>query len=297
MKSPFEPLPTGFNPVLALELAAGSRAVYDLPQYSLQAYLDAKKFRYPGMKYGTVADGMTDSFALWMVIDGVLHIIFRGTRSLKNALEDMDVRMVRPGLREFSIGRPGLKIHQGFHEATMALWQGGLREAVREYMFRVESTDGSASRPYLPYRIVISGHSLGAAEAAVCAAFIYEEFRLHAVGYTFGQPQVGNRAWRAAFEQTFPFWYRMIHSNDIVCRIPRLLWFYVQTKTDMFFEFNDRLFVDLHWWLKLPADIRGLCRHRWLNMEVLLEDHHVQNYCDVLERKWGAGKLGVGSGE
>ena len=39
---------------------------------------------------------------------------------------------------------------------------------------------------------------------------------------------------------------------------------------------------------EFPGDIRRMWRHHWVDFDILLADHGIQQYCELLQRKWGA---------
>jgi hypothetical protein len=273
-----EQLPAGFDPTMAIDMACASRAVYDMPLYPLKSYLDSKLVRDPKLQTFKIGDQRDDTFGMAWLTGGRLFIVFRGTQSLRNALEDMDVSMNRIYDTDINYTQPGIKVHRGFLITMNNLWIDTAK-AVRAYDALPEDEKNG---------IIISGHSLAAAQSAICAAFIWSRFKITATGYTFGQPQVGNRAWRKFFNSRFPNWYRMVHCNDIICRIPRLLWFYTQTSIDMFFGLKDGLYLNLPYLRKLPMDFRCMWRHRFFDLDAMLQDHHVQSYVDLLMRKYAA---------
>ena len=66
-------------------------------------------------------------------------------------------------------------------------------------------------------KLVITGHSLGAAMATICAS------RLHELGadlvlYTYGSPRVGDDFWAKQFDDIEA--YRIVNNNDLICRVP-----------------------------------------------------------------------------
>ncbi len=270
-------VPAGFDPAVAIFMAKASAAVYDSPLGSLAAFRNQFKFEHPTSVTTIAINHKTDSLALTIEHDGNLYIIFRGTRSLKNLITDLDVEMVELDPPMYVTKRHGIKVHKGFWLALNSVWVE-LIQIIRSYIYNAAIT---------PHTIILAGHSLGAAMAAECAAYIWNAFHVRSIGYTFGQPRVGNAKWRDFFHYCFPRWYRMIHCNDVVCRIPAMLRLYYQTEIEMFFDNADGLHVNWPWYKKLPSDIRGLCRHHWIDPDELLADHHVSTYVALLDGKWG----------
>ena len=69
--------------------------------------------------------------------------------------------------------------------------------------------------------IFVAGHSLGGGQAIPCAADLKSHgFRVAAV-YTFGQPRVGDSAFRDAYNVILgKVTWRIVNQNDIVPRVP-----------------------------------------------------------------------------
>jgi len=100
-------------------------------------------------------------------------------------------------------------------------------------------------------KIVITGHSLGAAMATICASRFHQE-GADLVLYTYGSPRVGNREWGEQFDNIEA--YRFVNNNDIVCRVPPFGYYshigqleyitydlHIRTKVSWFQRFKDRM--------------------------------------------------------
>ena len=92
---------------------------------------------------------------------------------------------------------PG-KVHHGFAKALEAVWQ--------------EITQALPDRQR---RLLVTGHSLGAALATLAAAI---QSQVHL--YTFGSPRVGDEAFRDAVAAIAVRAERYINNRDLVCRLP-----------------------------------------------------------------------------
>ena len=79
---------------------------------------------------------------------------------------------------------------------------------------------------YPDYRVVVTGHSLGAAVAALLG-LSYEEQGLDPLVVTFGQPRVGNSAFATHMDNVLVKTRRLMrvtHGNDPVVHIPPEAW-------------------------------------------------------------------------
>ncbi|KAJ1959982.1 hypothetical protein GGI12_004046 [Dipsacomyces acuminosporus] len=106
---------------------------------------------------------------------------------------------------------PGSRVHHGFHDAYYSA-----AKEIKENVARL-----LAQHP--DYSIVVTGHSLGGAQAAICAADIaatHPEWLSKLKLYTYGQPRTGNAKfanWLSS--QPFPI-YRVTFKGDIVPQVP-----------------------------------------------------------------------------
>eukprot|EP00931_Biecheleriopsis_adriatica_P044283 TRINITY_DN25315_c0_g1_i1.p1 TRINITY_DN25315_c0_g1~~TRINITY_DN25315_c0_g1_i1.p1 ORF type:complete len:324 (-),score=50.71 TRINITY_DN25315_c0_g1_i1:66-983(-) len=130
-------------------------------------------------------------------------VAFRGSKTLLNyLLDDFDFLLVEP------YGNcPECKVHSGFHRS----WQSLASEVARHL-----SSLGCENKS-----LRITGHSLGAAMAALAAFDLAGSFKLKDV-YTLGQPRVGNAAWVEAFEQRTlsASYFRLVDYMDAIPRLP-----------------------------------------------------------------------------
>uniref|UniRef100_A0AC35FN65 Fungal lipase-like domain-containing protein n=1 Tax=Panagrolaimus sp. PS1159 TaxID=55785 RepID=A0AC35FN65_9BILA len=106
----------------------------------------------------------------------------------------------------------GGKVNPFFSNAFNKLWNTGMKDAFLSYKNR-----------HIDYSLWITGHSLGAAMAAIAGGtiiklgyFAPEKTSL----YTFGEPRVGNKDYAAAMDSLLPIVYRVIHHHDMVPHLP-----------------------------------------------------------------------------
>lgn len=132
---------------------------------------------------------------------GVL-ISFRGTvsSSLQDWIDDLSsiVTVDLPGC-------DGCQVGSGFYDAYLS---------VRPQLLAALSSVQSAAAQ----NVQITGHSLGAAIASLCAYDLSASFPIDVV-YTYGQPRVGNDAFSAAYNALVAE-YRVTHWRDIVPHLP-----------------------------------------------------------------------------
>jgi len=86
-------------------------------------------------------------------------------------------------------------------------------------------------------RVHLTGHSLGAAMAGLCA-FDLNNLGYQVTGYTFGQPRDGDARYSKTFAQNFPSgtWYRVTHNADIVVHLPPEFLGFQHTDTEVWYN-------------------------------------------------------------
>lgn len=103
-------------------------------------------------------------------------------------------------------------------------------------------------------KLVITGHSLGAAMATICAS------RLHALGadlvlYTFGSPRVGDNIWAKQFDNIEA--YRIVNNNDIVCRVPPF-GYYSHVGFLHYITYDHHIKTDMTGWQMFKDRLKGI---------------------------------------
>ncbi|HEV8392260.1 MAG TPA: lipase family protein [Dongiaceae bacterium] len=130
--------------------------------------------------------------------NGALIVAFTGTDPtvLANVVTDLNIKISPSDL------------HQGFEDAAAAVWgKVGVRL----------SRSAAAGQP-----IVLTGHSLGAALAAVTAERALRELGLPVTAiYTYGMPRTGGATFAQAYNRDLgAVTYRMVYGEDVVTGIP-----------------------------------------------------------------------------
>eukprot|EP00455_Lapot_gusevi_P016429 TRINITY_DN1846_c0_g2_i2.p2 TRINITY_DN1846_c0_g2~~TRINITY_DN1846_c0_g2_i2.p2 ORF type:complete len:285 (+),score=101.95 TRINITY_DN1846_c0_g2_i2:109-963(+) len=134
-------------------------------------------------------------------------IAFKGTDplSLKNWITDFDVFKADTPFD----GLPDAYVHGGF----LAAWKS--HKAI------VFSTIQQLVVQNPNFAVVVTGHSLGGAQAILCILdLVHNERFSNIVAYTYGSPRVGDPAFASYFNQIVPVHYRVTHSHDIVPHVP-----------------------------------------------------------------------------
>jgi hypothetical protein len=174
-----------FNPAFALDtMLPLAEAAYDLSKlpkdWKLVAPIQPDNF-------GLVAQATT----------GAVIVAFRGTETKPEWLEDFD------GLAVPNAYGQGM-VHQGFQDRYKAL-----RTSILAALALVT----------LPAQLWVTGHSLGAALATLCASDI-QISELSKLVYTWAGPRVGWHDYARWFATQDAETYRIVNEWDVVPRVP-----------------------------------------------------------------------------
>jgi triacylglycerol lipase len=262
------------NPPIPNQYDAENAA--NLVQFASDAYVDGRA-TLRGAVIGS-SQGSTESHptmieneatdtrvVVWQTAQDLI-IAFRGTADMRNWLTDLDCR--------FAI-EDGCRVHAGFAAAL---------ESVFEQLKNCLSSSMAAGK-----RLWLTGHSLGGALALLFGWRLMNLRRANFVAgiYTFGQPRVGN----AAFRDSWPFQaglngctYRVIDEDDIVPSLPWLLGDYRHAGHEVFYPATlpSLPVLDRPFWTRIPNDISGCARELRHGKLALLADHHISRYIGLL---------------
>jgi len=141
---------------------------------------------------------MSETCGLIVEKSGALIVAFAGTDPVKpgNLVTDLNAVM-----------SPG-DLHRGFEQAMDPVW---------DIVHASLSEAGAAGRP-----ILTTGHSLGAALAAVTAERALRENGLRATAvYAYGMPRTGGSSFARAYNHDLgAVTYRLVHGADVVPGVP-----------------------------------------------------------------------------
>jgi hypothetical protein len=151
---------------------------------------------------------------------GEIVVAARGSSNLLNWLTNLNFAFIDTSLVS------GGQFHEGFHDAWNEL-SAGVSGAIAGAL---------ANNP--SYRIVVTGHSLGGAVAAVAGAYLRADG--HAVDiYTYGAPRVGNDVISDFISNQAGPEYRITHLDDPVPRLPPITFGYRHTSPEYWLSVSE----------------------------------------------------------
>ena len=143
-------------------------------------------------------------------------LAFRGSKSLRNYITDGDFPSVPTDICS------GCTVDQGFYNSWLEARSGVLNAL----------NSAAAANP--SYRVVVVGHSLGGAIAAIAAAEIRNSGTASEL-YTYGQPRIGGSAVSNYItNQNKGGNFRITHYDDPVPRLPPLVLGYVHISPEFY---------------------------------------------------------------
>jgi len=146
----------------------------------------------------------------------VMSDIILATEKLLHLIVDHPISRI--GLRIYAIktppgqafpGIPNAQIEEGFY-----IYYESIKDCMVNEIKKLSSAHPS-------YKIAVTGHSLGAAGAALCAMDMQVNMGMKNIEmYNFGEPRLGNTAYYQAALSDQPFIQRMVDNSDCVPSLP-----------------------------------------------------------------------------
>ena len=195
-------------------------------------------------------------YIVWNDDDAI--VIFRGTEPKQWS----DVKADLKAFKRVGMHKEG-KVHGGFQGEIDKVW-----DELDTQLSVLEDR-----------RIHVTGHSLGAAMATICAKRLSEEHEnIHCL-YTFGSPRVGNRRWCKSHKVPH---YRFQNNNDMVCKVPFWMMGFKHHGTNVYINYKGRV-VKYRWWRRMIDSMRGRLR-ALLKFQLFdgIYDHNISTYAERL---------------
>ena len=196
-------------------------------------------------------------YIVWNDDDAI--IIFRGTEPKQWS----DVKADLKAFKRVSMHKEG-KVHGGFQGEIDKVW-----DELDTQLSVLEDR-----------KIHVTGHSLGAAMATICAKRLSSEHEnIHCL-YTFGSPRVGNRRWCKTHKVPH---YRFQNNNDMVCKVPFWMMGFRHHGTNVYINYKGKV-VKLRWWRRMIDSLRGRLRALFkLQLFDGIYDHNILTYAKRLK--------------
>ncbi|KAL7679724.1 putative fungal lipase-like domain, alpha/Beta hydrolase [Plasmopara halstedii] len=216
-----------YNETTAQYLAHVTSVSYCQAKHIVQWNCQPCAFVQP-MEGVTVVEDTKDNFqglvGYSKLYDAVV-IAFRGSMDITNWIDNLTFHKLR-AYAEF----PSVLVHEGFYWAYRSV-----APQVLDALHRLQMEHTHAS-------VMVTGHSLGGAVAAVCAFELeYLEKIPVNVLYTFGKPRVGNINFSARLRRANMEVYRVTHFRDVVPHLPPTWLGFEHTTREIFYDqFSDR---------------------------------------------------------
>ena len=158
-----------------------------------------------------------------------LFIAFRGSANIQNWIDNIQISKITP-YNDTSIG-----VSKGFYKAY---------NSIKPDLF---NNLPSLVDKHNTRRILITGHSLGAALATLMAYDIATMFPTYELSYVvnFGSPRVGNSAFSTSFNSFSSSFthYRITHYYDIVPHVPEEFLGYEHVSNEIWYDEENTDFI------------------------------------------------------
>ena len=165
-----------------------------------------------------------DSKLLWSQHAGILNqrvdifhsprlgvsVAFQGTTDFPpSIIHDADFPLVVPDGPLTGVFPPGVSLFQGFMNAYNSVADETIAHAMKFV------------KEYNDYRITVTGHSQGAAMAAIAGAHYKHALPVDLHVYVFGLPRTGNQQWADYIDEKLGGrFYHVVNGRDWVPRVP-----------------------------------------------------------------------------
>ena len=165
-------------------------------------------------------DEKTEGQAFVGANDGNIVVAFRGSSNLDNWIADLSFKQVSAYPK-----CNGCEVHGGFYADWVALMPGIVNETLRLHKEQPNA------------QLFVTGHSLGAALAVLAASELHytQGLTITAV-YTYGEPRVGNKAFKDFYNQGTHLSWRITHNKDPVPKLPPTAFGFTHIQREVYYN-------------------------------------------------------------
>jgi hypothetical protein len=177
-----------------------SAAYCDTSTYMNRTYIGPSTGFIP---YSVIDDREFDTHGYigYRTEDETIYIVFRGSEDIENWIENIRITFVDyPYCKE-------CQVHKG--------WYNTYKNVMDQIMLDVSTLNVI----FPSYKVVVTGHSLGAALASLTAVDL-QMVNSNVQLYNYGCPRVGNEQFSNWFSDHISNHYRVTHHKDIVPHVP-----------------------------------------------------------------------------
>lgn len=159
------------------------------------------------------------------------------------------------------------RVHSGFYDEIEKLWP-----KIEEFVAKHEGKE-----------CTITGHSLGAAMATICAARLQDKFENMCL-YTYGSPRVGNKEFISSLKFKHCRW---VNNNDTVTRVPPALFGFRHYGKMHYLNHYGNVRNGLSTWQRIKDRFRGRLS-AWKKLQFFdgVFDHSVSDYHSKLDKSF-----------
>jgi predicted lipase len=177
--------------------------------------------KYPGVTATTFHGSKTDAngYVAYDPAKNEVIVAFSGTDplSVANWIDDIDTKKTAYPYCS------GCEVHDGFYRTFQSV-----SATVLNLTKSMLSSHSGA-------KLFVTGHSLGAAMAAHCAAeFVHQGMKV-STSYSYGMPRVGNQKLEEWFKSVVPGMFRLVHHKDPVPHLPANNWGFHHMPYEVFY--------------------------------------------------------------
>ena len=198
--------------------------------------------------------------AYMLANDTLVTLVFRGTEPGEPSDLIADAKTWK------SKSKVAGKVHDGFYDEVEKLW-----EKIEEFTNNHKAKE-----------CTVTGHSLGAAMATICAARLQDDFENISL-YTYGSPRVGNKEFINTLKIKH---HRWVNNNDTVTRVPPALFGFRHYGELKYLNFYGNVRNGLSTWQRFKDRMRGRLK-AWSKLQFFdgVYDHSIDAYAKKIRRK------------
>ena len=192
---------------------------YDVTQANIGVWLSGAAYCEKDIYTTMVLDGPATGFIVTNVLYDLktdlqgfigymestksIHVVFRGSSSLLNWLDNLQIKQVP----YTTWTECNCNVHNGFYKATLNLRNETIRFV---NLLRIK---------FPRYNIIVNGHSLGAIISQMISMEMLKENIVSTI-YNYGQPRGGDLSYANFVNTKITNYFRHTHNKDIVPHIP-----------------------------------------------------------------------------